>query len=199
MTTVFDAPELVLHERGRVFSDRHEYGVLTPDGELLAVVEEDVRYGFLGTLASSRYTVSSAGRLLLTVERPGFWGRMEFHGVRPDGVPFGRVQQENTWGAPRLELATLDGVLARMTGGEWGSREWSVTLHADPRPTSLLTAGDVIAGVQRRPRSFDRFLVDADEFVLRTGPSVDPELRALLLVGVIALDGVRDQQKKARG
>lgn len=197
MTTVFDAPELVLHEHGRVFSNRHHYDVLSPAGEVLAEVVEETRLGFLGAVVSSRYVVVAGGAAVLFVERPGTWGRLEFHALRPDGSPLGRVRQENSLGAPRLELATPDGVLARMTGGAWGSREWSVTLHADPRPTSLRKGGEVIAGVHRRKRSFDRVLVDADEFALSTDPTQDPDLRALLLVGVVALDGVRDRQKSS--
>ncbi|MEZ0493226.1 phospholipid scramblase-related protein [Kineococcus sp. TBRC 1896] len=200
MTAVFDAPELVLHEEGRVFSTRHHYDVLAPDGTALAVVEEEQRLGFLGIVTSSRYVVVADGAPVLFVERPARWGqRLEFHAVRPDGSPLGRVRQENSWGAPRLEIATPDGVLARMTGGAWGSREWTVTLHADPRPTSLRTAGDVLGGVHRRHRTFGRAVADADEFVLSTDPALDPDLRALLLAGVVALDGVRDQQKRSAG
>jgi hypothetical protein len=51
--------------------------------------------------------------------------------------------------------------------------------------------------VQRRPRSLRRALVDADEFVLRTDPTLERDLRALLLVGVIALDFVRDLRKSS--
>lgn len=198
--TVFDAPELVLREQGRVFSTRHHYEVLAPDGTALAEVAEEQRHGFLGIVTSSRHVVVAGGAPLLFVERPARWGqRLEFHAVRPDGSPLGRVRQENSWGAPRLEIATLDGFLARMTGGAWGSREWTVTLHADPRPTSLRKEGDLLAGVHRRRRAFDRVLVDADEFVLSTDPTLEPDLRALLLVAVVALDGVRDQQKRSAG
>ncbi|MEW1959650.1 hypothetical protein [Kineococcus sp. NPDC059986] len=197
VVAVFDTPELVLHEHEQPFSHRHQYEVLGADGTALAAVEEELRPGFLGHVRSSRSVVLVAGDPVLFVERPGGPGRQDFHAVRPDGTELGRVRQENSWGAPRFELATLDGVLARLTGGAWGGREWTVTLHADPRPTSLRKGGDLLGGVQRRPRSLRRALVDADEFVLRTDPTLERDLRALLLVGVIALDFARDLQKSS--
>jgi hypothetical protein len=182
-----------------VWSNRHRYDVLGLDGTLLANVEEKARYGFLGILSSSRYLVTGAEGLLMTLDRPGSFGRLEFLVTRGDGVPLGRVRQENSWGAPRLELAVPDGRLARMTGGSWGSRDWALTLQFDPRPTALGKPGDQLAGVHRRKRTLGRALVDADAFGISTDPALDREMRALVLAAVIALDGVRDAQKSSGG
>lgn len=199
---VFDAPDVLLHEHRTTFSTRHRYEIVLPDGTPAAAVEETRAAGgaLFGNTVSSRYFVQDAGGVLLTIDRPGAVGRSEFFATWADGRPLGRVRQENSWAAPRFEFALADGRNGRMTGGGWGGRDWDIALHTDPRASSLRKAGDEprrIAAVHRERRSFDRVLVDADAFALSTDPTLDRDLRALLIVGVVALDVVRDVRKNS--
>lgn len=202
MTDVFDAPDVLLYEHRGTFSVRHRYEIVLPDGTPAAAVEETLGAGgaFFGRVVSSRYLVQDASGVLLAIERPGSFGKSEFFATWADGRPLGRVRQENSWAAPRFEFALADGRHGRMTGGGWGSRDWDVALHGDPRPASSWKPGDEprrIAAVHRERRSFDRVLVDADAFALSTDPTLDRDLRAVLLVGVVALDAVRDARKNS--
>lgn len=195
MSTLFDVADSVLHEHPTAWSNRHRYDVLALDGTVLATVEEKAKYGCLGILTSSRYFVTGPEGLLMTLDRPGSWGRLEFLVNRGDGAPLGKVRQQNSIGAPRLELALPDGRQLLLTGGSWGSRDWTLGVQFDPQRKP----GEPVAGVHRRKRTLGRALVDADAFQISTDPTLDPELRALTLAAVIALDGVRDNQKSSGG
>lgn len=187
---LFDEPELLLVERTRGFALDASYDVLAPDGRLLATIAE--RSGgarrLLGQWSPSTYEVRTPEGVLLHLDRPGSLGAAEFGVTSGDGTVLGVVGQENLWGAPQFSLHLVDGRRLQLRGGGWGSRDWTVSVDD---PTDAL-----VATVHREHRDALRFLGGADTFRVSTDPAMDRTMRAVVVSAVVALDAVRDAQRR---
>jgi len=189
---VFTAGVLVVVQRAKVFSERAEYDLYTPDGSAVGSVQERAGSGkwFLGGLATLTYdVVDPDGTQLLQLTRPGTWGRSRFEVFYGGGTRLGAVSQDNLMFAPQFTLQTTAGERLRLNGGAWLSREWQVVDAAD-RQVGRVTKR--FAGLAEMFTATDRYVVELD-------PGLAGTARHLAVAATVCLDVVRDLKRRSDG
>jgi hypothetical protein len=163
--------------------------VSSADVPLGSVRQERSVGGFLfGGAASTSYRVFDAdGRLVGSMLRPGSLGRSVFVVSDAAGAEVGTVEQENQFMAPQFRLVTVDGLVMRLTGGQFGSGEWQLVDGLDE---------SVLMGVVHRQFGLGSMLSGSDRFMIELSPQLAGGHRLLALLATICLDYVRDAKKR---
>jgi hypothetical protein len=186
---LLSAPVLVVVQQAKLLSSRAEYDVYAPDGTPLGSVHQKPGSGagIFGQLATISYDIVGAdGVVLMTMVKPGSFGRVHFEVSWWNGEPVGVITQENLMFAPQFELAAADGAVARLTGGSMLSWGWQIE-GPDGSPLGAVTKQ--FAGLAEMFSSADRFIVELN-------PGIDGLLRSLAVVATICLDEVRTQKER---
>jgi len=183
------APVLVVVQQAKFLSSRAEYDVYTPDGTPLGSVHQvpGSGAGIFGQLATINYDVVSAdGVVLMTMTKPGAFGRAHFEVSWGNGQPIGEIEQQNLVFAPQFGLTAADGTWARLTGGSMLSWQW--TIEAGD--------GSALGSVSKQFAGLAEMFSSADRFVVQLSPGLGGLLRPLAIVATVCLDEVRTQKQR---
>jgi hypothetical protein len=187
---LFTAGVLVVVQRSKLFSERAEYDLHTPDGSPVGSVHERTGSGkwFLGGLATLTYdVVDPGGRQLLQLTRPGTWGRSRFEVFYGSGARLGAVSQDNLMFAPRFTLQTAAGERLRLRGGAWMSHEWQIVDAADTQ----------LGRVTKRFGGLAEMFTSTDRYVIELQPGLTGMARHLAVAATVCLDVVRDLKRRS--
>jgi hypothetical protein len=158
-----------------------------PLGSLL--VETSAAGLIFGGAASTSYRLlDDRNRVLGSMVRPGTLGRSRFVVTRADGTHVGTVEQENNFGAPVLLLTTADGLLMRLSGGQFGSREWQLVDGLDE--------GVLMGQVSQEYAGLGGMINDAQRFAVQLSPQLVGDHRLLAVMATICLDYIRDAKRR---
>jgi hypothetical protein len=160
------------------------------DIPLGSLVTETSAAGFIfGGAATTTYRLLDPhDRVLGSMVRPGTLGRSRFVVTGADGTHIGTVEQENNFGAPVLLLTTHDGLLMRLSGGQFGSREWQLV---DGLDQSVL-----MGQVSQEYAGLGGMINDAQRFAVQLSPQLIGNHRLLAVMATVCLDYIRDAKKR---
>jgi hypothetical protein len=159
------------------------------DVPLGSLVAETSAAGFIfGRAATTTYRLlDPRNRVLGSMVRPGTLGRSRFDVTGAGGTHIGTVEQENSFGAPVLLLTTADGLLMRLSGGRFGSREWQLV---DGLDESVL-----MGQVSQEYAGLSGMINDTHRFAVQLSPQLIGDHRLLAVMATVCLDHIRDAKK----
>jgi hypothetical protein len=179
--------EAVVVAENAAFLGPGGYDLMTSAQVMLGTVrqERSAAGWLLGEAASTTYRMFHVdGRLVASMLRPGRLGRSVFVVSDARDLEIGTVEQENAFMAPQFRLVTADGLVMRLTGGQFGSGEWQLVDGLDE---------SVLMGlVHRQYGGLGQMLSGTDRFMVELSPQLQGGHRLLALMATICLDYVRD-------
>jgi hypothetical protein len=190
-TDLLTAPTVVVVEESG-FLSIGGYWLTTPDDVRLGSLRREASaagYVFGGAATTTYRLLDARDRPIGAMERPGsFGGRSRFIVTNADGREAGTIEQENSFGAPRLLLTTVDGLVMRLLGGAFGGREWQLV---DGLDESVL-----MGQVSQEYAGLGGLINDNQRFAVQLSPQLVGDHRLLAVMATICLDYIRDAKKR---
>jgi hypothetical protein len=186
------AETVVVVER-RGFITAGGYDLTTTDDEPIgSLVRETSAAGLIfgGAASSTSRLLDVNGTLIGSMLRPGSLGRSRFIVTDASDVQVGTVEQENAFLAPQFLLTTAEGLMLRLVGGKFSSRERQLV---DGLDESVL-----MGQVSQEYNGLSGMLGDTQRFAVQLSPQLVGDHRLLALMATICVDYVLDAKRRRR-
>jgi hypothetical protein len=186
---LLDADTVVVVERAGFLTTGGYELTTVNDIPLGSLIAETSAAGLIfGSAATTTYRLlDTRGALIGSMLRPGTLGRSRFVVTDAGGAEIGTVEQENSFGSPQLLVTTAEGLTLRLTGGQWGSREWRLVDGIDP---------SVLMGlVSQQYSGLGGMMNDTHRFAVQLTPQLVGDHRLLAVMATVCLDYIRDKRR----
>lgn len=167
-------------------------GFMSNDFTLEDAEGRAVAYGHTRGSAASRFFAGSrsleitdlAGATLFHVEDPMTFGRDRYRVIDPNGGPLAEIVQRIAFFRTSVQVSVVDGTELQLDGNLRGL------------DFQLTAGGMAVATVKRQWAGFGKALLGHSRYLLSLDPGMPELVRYAVIGSVIALDLIRDKQRR---
>lgn len=190
MTSLLDAPVVVVSQVPKFSSPRAEYDLFLLDGTPLGRIEEQPSIGsfFARKMSTLTFAVSDAsGAAIATFAKPGAIGRSTFYVSDTANQQVGTIVQENVFLDPQFTIQTQTGVF-RLTSAALAAWAWSL----------VDTEGKQVGQIARQWAGMADVFTSAEHFVVQLDEALTGPTRLVALIACACMDVIRDIKAEQR-
>jgi uncharacterized protein YxjI len=199
VTSLLDAPKLIVNQKAKLVELTNQYLIFDPDGSELGRVQQegqsklrkvlrfatDVDQFLTHTLA----VYDAGGSKVLELTRPRKLLKSRLIVLTGDGREVGRIVQENVFGKIRFNFVGAQGqVLGRIKAENW--RAWDFAI-VDATDREIGRIDKKFVGIAKA------IFTTGDNYVVDISPEAQGDLRLMALAAAVAVDTALKQD--ARG